>query len=63
MLDVFMIDIVKMKKEYLAPRIMVLPIDSNDDLMENSIPIFMESEDDKITESSEVLINKNSIWE
>ena len=58
-----MIDIVKMKKEYLAPRIMVLPIDSNDDLMENSIPIFMESEDDKITESSEVLINKNSIWE
>lgn len=52
-----------MKKEYLAPRITVLPFDSNDDLMENSIPIHMESEDEKITESSEVLINKNSIWE
>ena len=52
-----------MKKDYLAPRIMVLPFDSNDDLMESSIPIYKENEEDVITESSEILGNKNSVWD
>ena len=51
-----------MKKTYLKPLICVQTIDTDCDFMDMSLPMF-ENEDSKITDSSEILVNKHSIWE
>ena len=51
-----------MKKFYLKPLIRIQTIDTDGDIMDMSLPLF-ENEDCKITDSSEIFVNKHSIWE
>lgn len=57
-----------MKKFYLAPKIRIQAIETEDNIMEMSLYVFDENnpntnEDSQITNGSEILGNKHSIWE
>ena len=52
-----------MKREYLIPKITVFSIDSDGGIMDNSISIHDATEDNQIADGSEILGNKNSIWD
>ena len=50
-----------MKKIYSKPVIHVQEIETGDNIMESSIPMFT-NEEDVITNSHDVLVNKQSVW-
>lgn len=57
-----------MKKKYLKLQTRIQPIEFEHDIMEMSLSVFDNNnpdtnEDSQITNGSEILINKHSIWE
>ena len=52
-----------MRKKYLTPRTAMLPFDLEDGIMEHSIPVYDKNNTDEITETSEILTNKRSVWD
>lgn len=53
-----------MKKNYVIPAIRIQEIDTNESILDTpmSIPFYKDNEDE-ISESSEILVNNNSIWD
>jgi hypothetical protein len=51
-----------MKKNYLKPLIGIQTIDTYCDIMDMSLAMFSD-EKDKIVDSSEILVNKHSVWD
>lgn len=57
-----------MKKKYLAPMIRIQPIESEDDIMEMSLPVYDEKnpytrEESNISDGSDILGNQHSVWD
>lgn len=51
-----------MKKQYIKPNICIQIINFNDNIMDNSLPIY-DNSDSIIEDESEILSNKHSIWD
>lgn len=50
-----------MKKQYIKPNIHIQNIDFDNELMDNSLPIYDNSES-IIEDETEILSNKSSVW-
>lgn len=51
-----------MKKQYIKPNIQIQNINFDNELMDNSLPMFNENSESIIEDESEILSNQTSVW-